>query len=66
MIGEFVFKYKYDNVDDVEGQEFSPTFTLSADDNIVIISVNGKSTLILNVSDPSDPWILFKNHEEEI
>jgi hypothetical protein len=55
LIGEFVFKYKYDNVDDVEGQEFSPTFTLSADDNIVIISVNGKSTLILNVSDPSDP-----------
>ena len=66
MIGEFVFKYKYDNVDDVEEQEFSPTFTLSADDNIVIISVNGKSTLILNVSDPSDPWKLFKNHEEEI
>ena len=48
MIGEFVFKYKYDNVDDVEEQEFSPTFTLSADDNIVIISVNGKSSYDLN------------------
>lgn len=66
MIGEFVFKYKYDNVNDVEEKEFSPTFTLSADDNIVIISVNGKSTLILNVSDPTDPRIIFKNREEDI
>ena len=66
MIGEFVFKYKYDNVNDVEEKEFSPTFTLSADDNIVIISINGKSTLILNVSDPTNPRIIFKNHEEDV
>ena len=66
MIGEFKFKYKYDNVNDVEEKEFSPTFTLSADDNIVIISVNGKSTLILNVSDPTNPRIIFKNHEEDV
>jgi hypothetical protein len=66
LIGEFVFKFKYDNINDLEEKEFSPTFTLSADDNIVIISVNGKSTLILNVSDPTYPRILFKNHEEEI
>ncbi len=66
MIGEFVFKYKYDNVNDVEEKEFSPTFTLSADDNIVIISINGKSTLILNVSDPTDPRIIFKNREEDV
>lgn len=66
MIGEFKFKYKYDNVNDVEEKEFSPTFTLSADDNIVIISVNGKSTLILNVSDPTDPRIIFKNREEDV
>ncbi len=66
MIGEFKFKYKYDNVNDVEEKEFSPTFTLSADDNIVIISVNGKSTLILNVSDPTNPRIIFKNNEEDV
>ena len=66
MIGEFVFKYKYDNVNDVEEKEFSPTFTLSADDNIVIISINGKSTVILNVSDPTDPRIIFKNREEDV
>jgi hypothetical protein len=66
LIGEFKFKYKYDNVNDVEEKEFSPTFTLSADDNIVIISVNGKSTLILNVSDPTNPRIIFKNHEEDV
>jgi hypothetical protein len=66
LIGEFVFKYKYDNVNDVEEKEFSPTFTLSADDNIVIISINGKSTLILNVSDPTDPRIIFKNREEDV
>ena len=66
MIGEFKFKYKYDNVNDVEEKEFSPTFTLSADDNIVIISVNGKSTLILNVSDPTNPRIIFKNREEDV
>lgn len=50
----------------MEEQEFSPTFALSADDNIVIISVNGASTLILNVSDPTNPRILFKNYEEPI
>jgi len=66
LIGEFKFKYKYDNVNDVEEKEFSPTFTLSADDNIVIISVNGKSTLILNVSDPTNPRIIFKNNEEDV
>lgn len=48
----------------MDEQEFSPTFALSADDNIVIISVNGVSTLILNVSDPASPRILFKNYEE--
>ena len=58
------FEFKLDKLNDVEDKEYFPTFALSNDNNIIVISVDGEKTLILNVIDRENPEILFENKEK--
>ena len=58
------FEFKLDKLNEVEDKEYFPTFALSNDNNIIVISVDGENTLILNVIDRKNPEILFENKEK--